>query len=1356
MASKKTRTGAGKAGSRSGAKRRALRRPATKAPPAKPQPRAVGSPRRDRFPIVVIGASAGGLQAFKQLFSHMPADPGLAFVLIPHLDPTHKSFMVELLAKQTTMPVAQAEDRMTIRANHVYVIPPDRYLAVRQRQLLLSAPPPLSWAATAIDHAMRSLAEDEKEDAIGIVLSGTGSHGTAGLKDIKQSGGMAMVQDPATAQYDQMPRSALAGGVTIDYVLPPEKMGETLVEYAKRVSAGGARRARAPDAGTLNALDTILGLVRSRTRGDFRPYRKNMLLRRIQRRMALLKIDNLQKYVDRLGRDDPELLALRHGLSIGVTAFFREPEAFAVLADKVLTKLVQRASAESPVRVWVPACSTGEEAYTLAILLFEKFRDLGKEAQLQIFASDIDEESLKFARHGVYADGSLATLPADRLRNFFVSTDSRHHQVSNPMREAVVFALQNLISDPPFSRLDLISCRNVLIYLEPDIQAKVLPLLHFSLKEGGHLLLGPAESIGAAVDLFEPVSRRWRVYRRIGVARRDLSLPIGRSRANGARSPVPETHRTSAEAGTEAIRKILLDEFAPAAVLVNRRYEIISVHGPAVDYLEFPRGKLSHDLMAMARDNLRTRIRRACHKAISTGQVVRDMGARVRREGRNFLCNISVRPIVEPGPMEGLLLVVFQDGGPIPTAGRGRGSVQDFSAMRQLEDEFHATRDDLQRTIEELEHVHEDHKASNEENMSMYEELQSANEELETSKEELQSLNEELSTVNSQLEDKVTELDAANSDLSSLMGATDIAILFLDRDLRIKRFTAPAAKLLSVLPGDIGRPAHDLAPLLTGGNITAEARRVIETGAPVESEVRSAAGRDYLRRILPYQDSEGPKGVVVVYFDVTDRLQAEAQNRLLAAVLRDSRDAVFVCDLAGHVTAWNRGAEAMYGYSESEALKLSVRDLAVEEDRAQALDFIARAARGEDIPASEIKRRMRDGRILDIWASVTLLRDAWRAPAGVAITERDITERRQTEERIRAVNASLEKRVGERTREVAESRERMRAILDAATDAIVTIDRTGKIVTFNRSAERLFRYAPEQAIGMDVGMLMPPAERRQHRGFVARYLETHQARILGRPREVKACRQDGTIFPMRLSVAEIDHLGLFVGIIHDLTDARTLQNEILNIAMLEQQRVGQELHDGIQQELTGLGLLAQNLMDTLATKAGANAELARRVAAGLSEVNLHVRTLARGLVPVPVDPQALSAALGELARSTAENYGLSCQFDCPNPVTVNSANTATHLYRIAQEAVGNALKHAKAKAIGVRLADGNGALSLEIRDNGKGISAKIGPHLGIGLRLMEHRCSIIGGRFNVERQAEGGTRVVCTIPEPGNDAHEKS
>ena len=1352
MASKKTRTGAGKAG-RSGAKRRAVRPPATKVAPANPLPRVLGSPRRDRFPIVVIGASAGGLQAFKQLFSHMPEDPGLAFVLIPHLDPTHKSFMVELLAKQTTMPVVQAQDRMTIRVNHVYVIPPDRYLAVRQGQLLLSAPPAFSLAATAIDYAMSSVAEDEKEDAIGIVLSGTGSHGTAGLKDIKQSGGMVMVQDPATAQHDQMPRNALAAGVTIDYVLPPDKMGETLAGYARHASAGVARSAEAPDASALNALDTILGLVRSRARGDFRPYRKNMLLRRIHRRMALLKLDDLHRYVDRLRRDDAELLALRHGLSIGVTAFFREPEAFAVLADKVLTKLVQRASAESPVRVWVPACSTGEEAYTLAILLFEKFRDLGKEAQLQIFASDIHEESLKFARRGVYADASLAALPADRLRHFFVPTDSRHHQVSNPMREAVVFALQNLISDPPFSRLDLISCRNVLIYLEPDIQAKVLSLLHFALKEGGHLLLGPAESIGSAIDLFEPVSRRWRLYRRIGVARRDLSLPMGHSRASAP--PAPQTDRTGGEAGTDLIRKILLDEFAPAALLVNRRYEIISVHGPVVDYLEFPRGRLSHDLMAMARDNLRTRIRGACHKAISTGRVVRDVGAQVRREGRHFLCDISVRPIVEPGPMEGLLLVVFRDGGPVPTALRGRGSVQDFSGMRQLEDELHATRDDLQRTIEELEHSNEDHKASSEENMSMNEELQSANEELETSKEELQSLNEELSTVNSQLEEKVTELDAVNSDLSSLMTATDIAILFLDRDLRIKRFTAPAAKLLNMLPGDIGRPVHDLAPLLTGGSLTSEARRVFETGAPAESEVRSAAGRDFLRRILPYRDSEGPKGVVVVYFDVTDRLQAEAQNRRLAAVLRDSLDAVYVCDLGGRVTAWNRGAEAMYGYSESEALKLSVRDLAVEDDSAHALDFIARAARGEDIPACETKRRMRDGRILDISASATLLRDAWRAPAGVAITERDITERRQTEERIRAVNATLEKRVGERTRELAESRERMRAILDAATDAVVTIDRAGKIVTFNKSAERLFQYAPEQAIGMDVGMLIPPAERGQHRGFVARYLDTHQARILGRPREVNAYRQDGTIFPMRLSVAEIDHLGLFVGIIHDLTDARTLQNEILNIAMLEQHRVGQELHDGIQQELTGLGLLAQNLMDTLATKAGANAELARRVAAGISEVNLHVRTLARGLVPVPVDPQALSAALGELTRSTAKNYGLSCQFDCPRPVTVNSANTATHLFRIAQEAVGNAVKHAKAKAISVRLADAHGLLSLEIRDNGKGISPKVAPHVGIGLRLMEHRCSIIGGRFSVERQGEGGTRVACTIRGPGIGAHEK-
>ncbi|HLF12706.1 MAG TPA: CheR family methyltransferase, partial [Gammaproteobacteria bacterium] len=567
-------------------------------------------------PIVAIGASAGGLDALKKFLTAMPAESGMAFVLIPHLDPTHESLMVELLAKQTRMPVQEATDGMAIEINHVYVIPPNRYLAIKRRALWLSKPPEPRGLQTAIDFALCSLADDQKDAAIGIILSGTGSHGTLGVKEIKLAGGMVMVQEPATAAYDQMPRSALATGL-VDYALAPEDMPETLIRYSEHAYRTLKRQAKPPADTELDGLRRILALLQARAKHDFRHYRKKMIVRRIRRRMALLQITTLEEYVEHLRQHADEVMALYKDLLIGVTAFFREPEAFAALAEHVLPKLVERANADAPIRVWVPGCATGEEAYSIAILLIERFRTSEKAANFQIFATDIDEGSLERARRGVYADSITAALSPERLQRFFVKTDEHHYQVSKQLRDSVVFAPQDLITDAPFSRLDLISCRNVLIYLEPEVQAKIISLLHFALNEDGYLLLGPSESIGRAVDMFEPVSKKWRLHRRIGPVRRDLvTIPIAAGEDRPRRVAHPDTTPRTALAFSNLMQKLLAEDFAPASALVNRKYEILSVQGPLVNYLEFPPGEITRDLMAMARQGLRTKIRAACHKAI--------------------------------------------------------------------------------------------------------------------------------------------------------------------------------------------------------------------------------------------------------------------------------------------------------------------------------------------------------------------------------------------------------------------------------------------------------------------------------------------------------------------------------------------------------------------------------------------------------------------------------------------------------------------------------------------------------------------------------------------------------------------
>ena len=602
--------------------------------------------------VVGIGASAGGLNAFKTFFSRMPADSSMAFVLVPHLDPTHKSLMVELLAKQTEMAVCEVEDEMVVESNRLYIIPPDKYLMIRNGKLYLTTPTEPRGLQTAIDFFFRSLAEDRQETAIGIILSGTGSHGTIGLQTIKARGGMAMVQDPDSAEYDQMPRSAIATGI-VDYILPPEAMPEALIKYVRHAYVGSVWKPAAPPKTETTQLVQVLALLRARTKYDFRCYRKNMLMRRVQRRMGLNHIDQLPDYLELLRENADEVKHLFRDLLIGVTGFFREPKAYQVLEQRVIPQLLKR-SDDRPVRVWIPGCSTGEEAYSIAILLIEQFTAAHKPLNLQIFATDIDDDALEFARQGIYPESIAADVTADRLQRFFTPADSHYH-INKQVRESVVFAPQNLISDAPFSKLDLISCRNLLIYLEPDVQRKVISLLHFALNEDGHLFLGSSETVGQQVDLYETVSKKWRVFRRIGPSRRDIvDFPImaGEARRGLLPSAAPPARREINFA--ELTQRRLLEHYAPASVLFNRRYEILYYHGPTGMFLEPPTGEPTHDLIAMARQGLRTRLRAACHKAIRDNQPVRDATARVKRNGSWHPCTINVEPIIEPKGAEGI------------------------------------------------------------------------------------------------------------------------------------------------------------------------------------------------------------------------------------------------------------------------------------------------------------------------------------------------------------------------------------------------------------------------------------------------------------------------------------------------------------------------------------------------------------------------------------------------------------------------------------------------------------------------------------------------------------------------------
>ncbi|MDZ7594879.1 MAG: CheR family methyltransferase [Thiobacillus sp.] len=996
------------------ASRRTVSSPQTKNPAAQPLPAVVG-----------MVASAGGLEAFKQFFQAMPAHSGLAFVLIPHLDPKHESLMAPLLGKQTAMPVAEAEDGQRLEADHVYVIPPNHYLTLHKGVIQLSAPPDRGAGLTAIDPFLRSLAADQQERAICIILSGTGSHGSLGLKAVKAEGGMAMVQQPTSAEYDRMPLSAIDTGLA-DYVLPPGQMPEELVKYVRHFVAGTA--ALPEPAAAQNDLSQVLALLRARTKFDFRAYRKRMLLRRVLRRMGLNHLERLADYLAMLRERPDELAQLSKDLLISVTSFFRDPEMFQVLETQVLPELIETRDTAAPVRVWVPGCASGEEAYSIAMLLIERITAAGKACPIQIFATDVDEGALEVGRRGIYPDALVADLSRQQLERFFTRADAHHWQVSKQLRETVLFAPQNILADAPFSKLDMVSCRNLLIYLEPEVQQKLLQLFHFALNEGGYLILGPSESIGRHVGLYRPVSKKWRIFHRVHTERlARAGFPVQASKRMSELQPASPPVSVQPKNLTELTRKVLLEEFAPAAVVINRRYEVLHYSGPTQLYLQQPGGPPSHDLLTLALAALRPRIRAAAIKAINEETRIDVGGIRIKRAGHFVLVRLSVQPL--PGKLaeERLLLVVFQDepkADQAAAAGDERART-DEQLVRQLEYELKTSREELQSTIEELESSNEELKASNEEVMSMNEELQSTNEELETSKEELQSLNEELSTVNSQLRDKVDELENANDDMINLLASVDNATLFLGVDRTIQRFTPSATRLFNLITTDVGRPIDHITARFEDPELKRDIERVLQDLAPCEREVSRDDEQWFLRRITPYRTGDNRiSGVVLSLTDISvlKRTELELRNvtahlaqrvnegsaqlqherNFIDAILNTVGALILVIDTEERVVRFNTACNTMTGHDFAEFQgSPNWQNLipADEQDGVRRVNDRLRA--GEDQIRHENHWIRRDGtpRLIS-WCN-SVLRDEAGQVQYIIGTGIDITEQRRAEYRAR-------------------------------------------------------------------------------------------------------------------------------------------------------------------------------------------------------------------------------------------------------------------------------------------------------------------------------------------------------------------
>ena len=873
--------------------------------------------------IVGIGASAGGVEALGRFFDAMSPDSGAAFVIVLHLDPTRESQMAHVLSGHTKMSVVQVADDMKIAPNTVYVIAPDKDLTVRGGALHLAEPAESRGHRHPVDVLFRSLAADQGERAIAIVLSGTGSNGTDGLKEVKAAGGLIFIQDPLTAKFDGMPRSAILAGMA-DHIVAPEAMPEILVRYINQEYIAQPHDGETATITAQPAIDQILTFLFTRTGNDFRNYRRSTIQRRIQRRLGLKNIETLAIYMNELRSNAEEAPLLVKDLLINVTSFFRDAEAWKALGSLVIAPLAAARETGASIRAWVPGCSTGEEAYTLAMLISEQASIAGKKFDVKIFATDAREDNLKTARDGIYPLAAVTGLSSTRQRVFFDKHEASY-QVKKEIRNMVVFAPQNLLRDPPFSHLDLVTCRNLLIYLEPEVQQSIIALFHFSLEEGGSLLLGNTETLGRHEAMFETISKKWRIFRRAGPMRLDIvNFPVLRGRAQASKTnEAAASQLTSgpvAPAGDIA-RRALLEHFAPAAVLIDRNCRVLYFHGSTGNYLEQPTGEPSKDLFLMTRDGLTSKLRSAIGVASSESRNVQ-ISASLKHNGILSPVTVTVRPLAIGANSQGHLLVSFAPEAAANSAG-GNGAANTVTTDLALQDELKAVRSELQNTIEHLETTNEELKASHEEATSMNEELQSTNEELETSKEEMQSFNEELHTVNSQLQHKVRELEDSANDLNNLLAGTETATLFIDANLCVKWFSPGTHELFNFIPSDIGRPISHFARKFDDEKLLSDAEKVLRTLAVLEVEVAAADGRWFLRRMLPYRTMDNHiAGVVITFIDVTEHKRISDANeaaRIYAEAIIDTiRQPLLILNDTMHVVSTNPAFREMFEVKDSQ------------------------------------------------------------------------------------------------------------------------------------------------------------------------------------------------------------------------------------------------------------------------------------------------------------------------------------------------------------------------------------------------------------------------------------------------------
>jgi two-component system, chemotaxis family, CheB/CheR fusion protein len=1309
------------------------------------------------FHTVVVGASAGGVEAIMRFFASMPPTSGCAYLVVMHLLADRESMLATLIGRKTSMDVVQAEQDTLLRPDHVYIAPPGLYIELRGGRIDLHPIGRRGPKASGVDHCMASVAADQRDRTIGIVLTGLDSDGSIGIKAVKAEGGLTIAQLPSEAAHPDMPRNALATGV-VDCELPVEDMARAIVDYVSADANLASEATPSQGSDDEKGLWSILDIVRAQLGMDFRGYKSAMLFRRVKRRMNLTRSDSMPRFAELLRGDPTETKALADDFLISVTEFFREPESWNALAQEVLPLSLKGKAPNDSVRVWVPACATGEEAYSVAMILLESEQVRDLHLKVQIFATDIDDAALEAARRGSYPLSIEKTVEAGRLQRFFLKAKD-HYQVRKELRDTVVFAGQNLVNDPPFSRMDMVSCRNLLIYMGPELQARLLQMFHFALEPGGILALGKSETVSAAGPKFVSASQRAHIYHRVGPGR---PVPISPTpQPNWKREEIGPPKMSSSELTDygRIMRDALLDQRVAAAVVVDHNGNALYFYGAVHAYLNQPEGVPTTDLFAMVRDELRPQLRGAVHKAYTARERVETFCTMHVAEQGEHMVRLVVSAL-NADPRADMMLVTFERterraDAPQPS------TPEDAAALRSIEDELRTTKRELRSAIEELESANEELKVANEEAMSMNEELQSANEELETSKEEVQSINEELTTVNQQLEGKVAELEVLNNDLGNLLTSTHIPTLFLDRQLRIKRFTPAATILFPLLPSDANRPLSDISGPNDLASLLDDARHVLAHLTPVDRETVSADGHHFLRRTLPYRTQEDRiDGVVITFSDITELKRAGESQRRHSAVMQTSMDAIVVHDLQGRILAWNRGAEALYGYAESEMLGADVNTLLPPQARKPHAELLERLKRGERAPAVDGYRKRRDGALFDVSISSSLIRDDDGKAVAVALTERDISPQKRAESELR------------------ESEERFRTLANSAPALIWVADEYGALEFVNQEFARTCGHSPEQLIGRWWVDLL----HHDDAGLIAAGLPGLQTG-----------KQDRLVVNARLRVNAGDYRWMKVTLMQRAATHKdaVLSNSLGMVGTMvdidAQVSAEVELRDASQHKDEFLAMLGHELRNPLVPIRNA-AEILGKVASDDKRVKwvretlvrqvdhvtrlvddlLDISLMTRNAMRVNLQPVDLVACLDAAIESTAglvKRKGHRFEVD----LGVDSAwieGDPIRLTQIFENLIANAAKYTDDGgriALGLRVEGSQ--VAVEVSDNGLGLDPRLAGRIfdlfvqdhrsldrsqggmGIGLALVRHLASLHGG--SVEAFSEGlncGSRFVVRLP----------